>query len=204
MTPTQTIRVTMNQAIIDAAAEVFQLGPEHEDELLRFGMKLQDMEDQERQQEPVSKVDSAVTRIREYLEKNPVRAREAWDKIAKKADDDFAAFMAQLSPERRTEILEESSDRTLRKHFHSSPTFDELERMWLENDIREVYLENKKLKATPKEVRGLSVEQAKDLLRAINAGAWERIDGALRVNAVSQEHVTQCFKDLGIELEPPF
>ena len=57
---------------------------------------------------------------------------------------------------------------------------------------------------TPKEVRGLSVEQGKDLLRAINAGAWERIHGALRVNAVSQEHVTQCFKDLGIELEPPF
>lgn len=54
------------------------------------------------------------------------------------------------------------------------------------------------------EVRGLSVEQGKDLLRAINAGAWERIDGALRVNAVSQEHVTQCFKDIGIELEPPF
>ena len=43
-----------------------------------------------------------------------------------------------------------------------------------------------------------------ELLDAINKGAWERIDGALRVNAVTQEHITACFKELGIELEPPF
>jgi len=43
-----------------------------------------------------------------------------------------------------------------------------------------------------------------ELYKAINNGAWERIDGALRVNAVTQEHITQCFKDIGIELEPPF
>ena len=43
-----------------------------------------------------------------------------------------------------------------------------------------------------------------ELFEAINKGAWERIDGALRVNAVTQEHITACFKELGIELEPPF
>ena len=75
---------------------------------------------------------------------------------------------------------------------------DEVERIH-QQEIDEAVRE-----AEVEEVRGLSVEQAKDLLRAVNAGAWERIDGALRVNAVSQEHVTQCFKDLGIELEPPF
>ena len=72
------------------------------------------------------------------------------------------------------------------------------------SDIADLERQQEPATRLSEEVRGLSVEQGKDLLRAINAGAWERIDGALRVNAVSQEHVTQCFKDLGIELEPPF
>jgi hypothetical protein len=77
----------------------------------------------------------------------------------------------------------------------------EAERVQTHTELAELRAENERIR---EEVRGLSVEQAKDLLRAINAGAWERIEGALRVNAVSQEHVTQCFKDVGIELEPPF
>ena len=55
-------------------------------------------------------------------------------------------------------------------------------------------------------IRDKAVPMSKvvELYKAINNGAWERIDGALRVNAVTQEHITQCFKDIGIELEPPF
>lgn len=141
----------MDQRIIDAAVEVFQLGPEHEDELLRFGMNLQDMEDQERQQEPVAWMNQS----------GEVASQEALDHWSRTGRPAFAAFTIPL-------------------YRHPPAT------------------------RLSEEVRGLSVEQAKDLLRAINAGAWERIDGALRVNAVSQEHVTQCFKDVGIELEPPF
>ena len=42
------------QAIIAAAVESFDLGPEDQDAVLRFGMKLQDMDDAERKPQPLT------------------------------------------------------------------------------------------------------------------------------------------------------
>ena len=40
--------------IIDAAVDTLELGPEDQDAVLRFGMKLQDMEDAERKAQPLT------------------------------------------------------------------------------------------------------------------------------------------------------
>jgi hypothetical protein len=76
----------MNQRIIDAAVEVFQLGPEHQDELLRFAMKLQDMEDQERQQEPVAWMNQS----------GEVASQEDLDHWSRTGRPAFAAFTIPL------------------------------------------------------------------------------------------------------------
>lgn len=92
------------------------------------------------------KVNSPFLALEKYLDEHPVQAKEAWDKVAQKADDDFAAFKETLTPEARQEILEDNADHTLRKHFHSGPTLEELDQMFLENMVRQVYQENKKLR----------------------------------------------------------
>ena len=112
--------------------------------------------------------EGAAERLSTYLKENPAKARAAWDAIQKKADDEFEAFKASLTAEERAQILENGAELTLRKHFHTSPTFEELKRMWLSQDVQEVYEENERLKDSQSK-RVKELEEEVDAMReAIN------------------------------------
>ena len=65
--------------IIDAAVESFDLGPEDQDCVLRFGMKLQDMEDAERKPQP--SVEEVMEVIMQWLSERSSLTGELRDRL---------------------------------------------------------------------------------------------------------------------------
>jgi hypothetical protein len=68
------------QQIIDAAVESFDIGPEDEDAVLRFGMKLQDMEDAERKAQPPA--EEVMEVIMQWLSERSSLTGELRDRLA--------------------------------------------------------------------------------------------------------------------------